>query len=347
MNAPESVPAEIYQQVLVPLGVLSIESVPPGMSGAQVFRCQLPGGQVRALKQWPEGTPLSRVAEVDRVVQASYDHGLELTPRLHSLDSRGATCLVLRDRCWQLMDWMPGEPLPCSAPLDQIESGAEAIARFHASVRALGWRSQPADAIRVRLQRTHELTPKVAQLMELGPSSGFAELDPVVAASLYRARQVLIWKWDEVAARITRTLNPFLKEPLHTQFVLRDIHCDNALFLGGHPSGLIDFDAVQFDTPWTDLARWTGSFLGGTHQPSQVWDAAMAGFCRNHPLNHSSEVEFGRQLAAHLCFATLWIGLANWLVWLILEKRTFGARPEIIAARIQNVLQAAESPLSD
>jgi Ser/Thr protein kinase RdoA (MazF antagonist) len=153
----------------------------------------------------------------------------------------------------------------------------------------------------------------------------------------------VIWKWDEVAAQIVRWLNPYLSQPLYNQFVLRDVHRDHALFLDGQPSGLIDFDAIQFDTPWTDLARWTGSFLGGTHEQSQVWDAAMAGFGRNHPLNQSSEFEFGRQLATHLCFASQWIGLANWLVWLILEKRTFAASSEAIAARIHGVLQWTDS----
>ena len=324
-----SVPAEI-SRVLGPMNVVSVELLPPGMSGARVFRCHLDSGELRILKEWPRGTLAERVAEVDRVVVHSRSQGCELTPRIYPLGPNGEgpngdTCLVVRDACWQMMEWMPGEPLAPDCDLSLVEQGAEAIARFHASVADLGTHVQPAGAITSRLRRARELTPLVARIMAMGPDAVLPVVDPQIAASLFQARQVVIWKWDEVAAEITRSLNLYVSEPLYTQFVLRDIHRENALFVDGRPSGLIDFDAVRIDTPWTDLARWTGGFLGGSHESSRVWEASMAGFCRQHALNQSPEMEFGCRLAKDLCFATNWIGLANWLVWLIMEQRSFGA----------------------
>ncbi len=332
-----SIPAEINRRVLVPMGVTSAEPLPPGMSGAKVFRCQLPSGQLRLLKQWPPGTLPERVAEVDRVVTHSRENGCELTPRLFAIGPSGETCCLDQDACWQMMEWMPGEPLSADCDLGLIEQGAAAIARFHASVADLGLTSQPALAVSTRLRRARELTPLVAQIMAMGPDALLPVIDPQAAAAVFQARQLVIWKWDEVAAKITRSLSMYASEPLTTQFVLRDIHRENALFLDGRPSGLIDFDAVRIDTPWTDLARWTGGFLGGLHDSDHVWDAAMAGFCRKHALNQGPEMEFGLHLAKDLCFATNWIGLANWLVWLLIEQRTFDAAPQLIAARIEEL----------
>lgn len=68
----------------------------------------------------------------------------------------------------------------------------------------------------------------------------------------------------------------------------------------------------------------------------------MAGFSRNHPLNQSPEMEFGGRLARDLSFATNWIGLVNWLVWLILERRSFAVGPEVVSARIEQLRRLVE-----
>ena len=124
-----SIPAEINRRVLVPMGVTSAEPLPPGMSGAKVFRCQLPSGQLRLLKQWPPGTLPERVAEVDRVVTHSRENGCELTPRLFAIGPSGETCCLDQDACWQMMEWMPGEPLSADCDLGLIEQGARICAQ--------------------------------------------------------------------------------------------------------------------------------------------------------------------------------------------------------------------------
>ncbi len=67
----------------------------------------------------------------------------------------------------------------------------------------------------------------------------------------------------------------------------------------------------------------------------------MAGFCRQHALKQSREMEFGGRFARDLSFATNWIGLANWLVWLVIERRAFGASSEVIAGRLDELRQLA------
>jgi Ser/Thr protein kinase RdoA (MazF antagonist) len=355
MNIPE-IPAELVRNVLDPMGVVAVKPLPPGMSGARVFRLGLRSGELRVLKQWPPDTPLDRIAEVDRIVTHSRERGCALTPQLYPIvpgktgetvsspqSKVGPTHRLVSNAFWQVMQWMPGQPLQETADLDSIERGAAAIAEFHRSVADLGSSTEPAPAIGARLRRAAELKPLVAQIMAMGPSAVLEVTDPQLEAALFQARQLVIWKWDEVADTISRSLNQYVGEPLYNQYVLRDVHRENALFVEGHPTGLIDFDAVRIDTPWTDLARWAGSFLGGPHPSEKVWEASMAGFSRNHPLNQGAEMEFGGHLARDLSIATNWIGLANWLVWLVLERRSFAASARGIASRIEGLRRSVVS----
>jgi Ser/Thr protein kinase RdoA (MazF antagonist) len=355
MKVP-AIPAQLVREVLDPMGVVSVKPLPPGMSGARVFRLGLRSGELRVLKQWPPDTPVDRIAEVDRIVTHSRERGCALTPQLYPIVPEtagerlsspqsmvGATYRLISNACWQVMQWMPGQPLQETADLESIECGAAAIADFHRSVADLGSSTEPAAAIGTRLRRAAELKPLVAQLMAMGPSAVLEVTDPQLEAALFQARQLVIWKWDEVADTISRSLNQYVGEPLYNQFVLRDVHRENALFVEGRPTGLIDFDAVRIDTPWTDLARWVGSFLGGPHPSTKIWEASMAGFSRNHPLNQGPEMEFGGHLARDLSFATNWIGLANWLVWLVLERRSFAASASSIASRIEGLRRSIVS----
>ena len=361
MNIP-AIPAQLVREVLDPMGVAAVKPLPPGMSGARDCRLGLRTGELRVLKRWPPDTSWDRVAEVDRIVTHSRERGCALTPQLFPIiparsgdpessgetmesahSTVGPTHRLISNACWQVMQWMPGQPLQETADLESIERGAAAIAEFHRSVADLGSSTEPAAAIGTRLRRAAELKPLVAQLMAMGPSAVLEVTDPQLEAALFQARQLVIWKWDEVANTITRSLNRYVGEPLYNQFVLRDVHRENALFVEGLPMGLIDFDAVRIDTPWTDLARWAGSFLGGPHPSEQVWEASMAGFSRNHPLNEGPEMEFGGHLARDLSFATNWIGLTNWLVWLVLEKRSFATSARTIASRIEGLRRSAVS----
>ena len=342
---PLVIPPEIRREVLEPLGTLSVDPLPPGMSGASVFCCRLASGQLRILKRWPRGVSAHRLIEVAHVVRCAREHGCQLSPRVDLIGTNNESYRQVDDLCWQLMEWMPGQPLTIDCPLSQIESGAAAISAFHQSVAGLAVLRQPAPAVIARLHRAEELTTKLSQISTNGAmraTGGHRWLcERLVADALFQAHQLVVWKWPEVIARIRSSLASYSAQPVCTQWVLRDVHRENALFLEGQPSGLIDFDALRIDTPWTDLARWTGSFLGGPHQPSEIWDAALAGFSRHHSLEKSREMEFGRRFAKDLAFATNWIALANWLEWLVIEQRAFAASPEVIAERIDGLRRAA------
>jgi Ser/Thr protein kinase RdoA (MazF antagonist) len=331
-------PQVIVNGVLAPMGVVAAEAMPPGMSGARIFQCRLASGDLWALKRWPAGTTQTRVDEVHTVIHQSRSNRFVLVPTLHEIANSRRTCFTHEHQHWDMMQWMPGTAATADAGLDQIRAGAEAIALFHASVRGLGVRHQVAPAVTSRLRRMDELAPHIRTALE---RSGKPQLAPELGESIQAASRLIRWKWDEAQGKIARSLRQYANRNVHTQYVLRDVHREHILFAGGQPTGMIDFDAVRVDSPATDLARWVGSFLGGHKDSESVWDAALAGFYAGNALNYRTEMEFDPNMAKDLCFATIWISVANWLVWLLCERRTFPPGPKQVAARIRELLGSA------
>ncbi len=338
------------------MGVVSARAMPPGMSGASVFQCQLASGDLLALKRWPAGTGLARIRKVHQVVQHARNSGCELVPGIHpvavGIGNSPQTAFSHQQSHWDLTQWMPGEPASHAAAsdpatLDQVRSGAAVIARFHASVRSLGVRQQPPPAVLARLKRLSELDPLVPQAIDLAaPPASAQEISPALQRAIHEAGRLLHWKWNEVSRRIARSLSQYQFASVTIQYVLRDIHRDHILFSDRRPTGLIDFDAVRMDTPATDLARWVGSFAVEPERSSEmaiekVWDAALAGFCQENPSNFHPQPDLHVALARDLCFATTWISLANWLVWLLCQQRAFPVGQDAVAGRIVELASTA------
>ena len=352
-----NIPIEVARSVLSQRGVVWARAMRPGMSGASVFQCQLASGDMLALKRWPDGTGLARIREVHQVVQQAKNSGCELVPWIHAVavgtENSPQTVFSHQQSHWDLTQWMPGEPASLAAAsdpatLDQVRSGAAVIARFHASVRSLGVRQQPPPAVLARLKRLCELESLVPQAIDLAaPLASAQEISAELHRAIHEAGRLLHWKWNEVSRRIARSLSQYQISSVPIQYVLRDIHRDHILFTDREPTGLIDFDAVRMDTPATDLARWVGSFSVKPGKSSEMaieklWDAALAGFQRENLLKSCPESDLHVGLARDLCFATTWISLANWLVWVLCQQRAFPVGQDAVAGRIGELVSVAK-----
>ncbi|TWU55103.1 Phosphotransferase enzyme family protein [Rubripirellula reticaptiva] len=305
--------------------------VPPGFSGGVVFECQSEVGSRFALKGWATGTDLERVKEVHTVATFARQSGCVLVPAIHGVASA-------EGRQWELASWMPGEPALADASLDQIHSGAIALRQFHKAVAPCKQVQQPAPAVSARLRRIEQLRPLVTQMLQSRESPCAITTRPTpLSNAVGRASEILRRHWLPTADRITSELMDLQDCYVVTQYVLRDCHRDHVLFSDGRPSGLIDFDALRIDTPSADLARWVGGFLirrdasvqNGKREDA-VWQAAMAGFGLENVLE-----------AQTIHAATVWSSLANWLVWIVLEQRSFPAGPDAVARRIDEITELA------
>lgn len=332
------IPNSIVRRWLDSLAVTTIHPVPCGMSGARVFCCTSADGDRFALKRWPNGVLRDRIDELHGVMRASRKHGCNLIPRVRQ------SAILAGGYAWDLIDWMPGQPLDCDASLKSIQQGAAAIARYHNSTRALGVCCQIAPAIRDRLTRLKEIEQSIDAAINAGRSP---KIPPPLNTAVLRAAQLLSMKWKQARSEICRLLDNAALVKVTTQYVSRDVHREHILFSAGQPSGLIDFDAVRFDSPAVDISRWAGSgWMDGEHgrlrDGEGVWSAVLAGIRSEDSFNNKGYFDEPDILVARaMVSADPWISLANWLIWLMLEQRQFSAGPEAVAKRISTLTDAA------
>jgi len=309
----------------------SAVAILPGMSGASVYCCLARDGKRYALKQWPTSTSRDRIADVHRVLQFARDQGCSLLPKSFPLDAAAIETVWGQDDFWELAQWMPGTPAPADAALEIVATGAGAMAQFHRAAAPLGVKVQPPPAVLARLKRLAQLQTQLPAALRTDP--GQLGSPPLVHA-ISQAQTMLRQNWGSISGQIDRVLRRHAAQAVPTQYVLRDIHREHLLFESYQPAGLIDFDAVRIDTPAADLARWTGSFMAGRLDGNSLWEAVLAGFLKESPSYNEVEAERLIRLASDLHFATAWLRLANWVVWLVAEHRRFPPGEQAIVSRI-------------
>ncbi len=360
-----SIPPPI-QSLLAERGVVQIDCVAPGFSGGAVYRCRDANDSVWALKQWPRETAAERVDQIHRLICHASRAGCEFVPhpapwslnspqqsRSQQISQQAAqraaqralpgTRLTVAGRHWEWLPWLPGDPLGGDASLGQIRAGAAAISKFHLAVADLGAQAQPAPAVITRLKRLKELQQVIPKLRPADVPDG----GPIPRSLLHVGCQLLSRKWPTVHRRLTESLDRHAQRSTKTQYVLRDVHREHIFFQDNRVSGLIDFDAIRIDTPLTDLARWASDFVIDSQTPDAVWESVMAGWREGWP--SEGEAALGGAsltddigLMRDLYRASIWISLANWLDWILIQQRHFTAEPEKIAARLRRLVRGAE-----
>ncbi|TWU48541.1 Phosphotransferase enzyme family protein [Rubripirellula tenax] len=347
MDSP--IPADVHRWVNQVHRIDWAKAVPAGFSGGVVYDCRAGSVDRFALKMWPAGTSRTRVDEVHAIVRMARQNGCPYVPETIATATIGG-------RQWELATWMPGDVAADDATVETIQLGAAAIARFHRSVVSAGLASQLSSplssqvskAVTSRIERLASLRHEVPQVLTV-VDRGVPELPHRLAVAVDRAVQKLRSGWLAASGRIAARLSDFEKRPVPSQVVLCDVHREHVLFADGGVSGLIDFDAVRLDSPATDLARWIGGFLVHRDRESrnEVWEAGMAGFREENVLNGKLATDMDDisflALARALHNATMWIGLANWLTWIVLENRSFHADILRIAERIDVLTELADS----
>ena len=322
------------------LGRATLVPVRPGMSGARLYRCVGSNGGCLALKRWPSDTGPNRIAEVHRVMTSARSNGCQLIPQVIAprADQYYASFVSCDGYCWDLVHWMPGQPLNACADLAEIVSGATAISQFHRSAAALGRYSQVAPAIKERLSRLAELHQRMDALTQAATQ---IELESELKVAVHRAGQLFELKWNEIFAQMNQSLLVYAQQSVMTQFVMRDVHREHVLFSNGQPAGLIDFDALRVDSPAVDLARWVGRFDAYRRDPAGVWQAVLAGLNRQGSSSEGCWSKRDMTLAAAIAGVNPWISLANWLEWLLIDQRSFAGGLGAVSKRISELTDAA------
>lgn len=352
-------PAEIRQRLLDPYGVQTVAPMAAGMSGAKLFRCD--GRESLVLRCWPSGTSISRVRQIHSIV-TPLATTCDLVASYRSTAGGDDTCVIdTSGKIWELQTWVPGQPLDYDATLPLIGVGAAAIGKSHKHLKRFGSSVGSAPAINERIQRLAWLDRHLPRSFDgdLG-----ARVHPSVVSPLESARRLLQSNWPAVTPRISADLRRWSARDLPLQHVFRDTHREHLLFTGGSVSGIIDYDAIRMDTPAADLARWGTSFAAFSEDPGQVIRQVLAGYGQERALAEvsqdtpgSAEIGIGsgfhasnlsasasdfRTLILTIAESSLWISLANWVIWLADESRQF---PDFqrVAERLSRLIESADA----
>ncbi|TWT67207.1 homoserine kinase [Allorhodopirellula solitaria] len=258
------------------------------------------------------------------------------------------------------VDPMPGIPVSSSAaacsPISfsptAMSTVPPSIAPPSTTPRCLADRIERIERLSPLVNQAAQCMPPVSELAErlAGQLSAEQTGDAAVSADhcnelaklLVHASQWLARQWPATAPLLVERLRQHAAERLASAWVLRDVHRAHVLFdVGGRVQGILDYDAVDCDSPAADLARWAGDFAttpqssvgvaaSPDHSPLR---AAVAGYRRIRPFSQSEW-----ELAQTLIEVNRLGGLANWVVWLVLEGRRFPVAAQQIEGRIAHLI---------
>lgn len=317
--------------------ITAIDPVGGGLSGASVWRISVAGlvkVETWALKCWPEGSRVERVSEIHGVLKTARANRCPAIPEALELVNPPSSWMNAGGRIWESSKWSEGQPADLHQHLEQtVEELATWVARFASSVEVLGRSRGVPKTIVDRRQRFEGLSRTLKSPIAIGGLGQTNTYNEKQKHALCRAIQVLDWTWPRAAPELGLALISWTQEKLDLQYVVRDVHFGNTLFLRGKLIAFVDFDAVRMDTPASDLSRLVGSVLlerSGEVDADAVWVVALAAYRRVRPLSLSEE-----SLAKWLAEINPLINLANWVVWLAIEGRDFGESQEMAFQRLE------------
>lgn len=297
-----------------------------GLSGARFWRFVAPRGTL-VLRCWPIEHPTpERLQFIHDVLRHATARGITFLP-VPLATTHGSTFVSHSGHLWDLTPWLPGTADYDRSPRpEKLRAAMESLARFHVAVAdfpiAASQRLAGAPpAIDTRFARLHELqSGSIIKLANAVNDTTWPDLAPL-------ARQIVAQLPRVVPIAIAR-LAPLADTPLPLQVCMRDIWHDHVLFTGDAVTGLIDFGALDVDTPTTDVARLLGSLVGDDATSRQIGLEAFSAF---RPL---SEVE--SQAVRAIDAAGTILAAANWIRWVYIERRRFD-EPTRVVERLQTL----------
>jgi Ser/Thr protein kinase RdoA (MazF antagonist) len=297
-----------------------------GMSGAEFWRFESPSGRM-VLRRWPSEHPSpERLRWIHEVLFHAAKRGITFIPAPVRTTS-GDSFVQDAGHLWELAPWMPGAAdFEASPTAEKLRAAMSALARLHVTVDdfplGLSQHVVGAPAIGRRLARLRNLLG--GKIGELSNS-----LENIQWPEFERLARVFLTALPVYLPRAVERLTPLVNVPLAIQPCLRDIWHDHVLFTGSEVTGIIDFGAVDIDTPATDIARLLGSLVG---DDAFGWRAGLDAYATVRPLAAEEETAVR---ALDSC-GTILAG-CNWIRWIYVERRQFGDR-ERLRERFERII---------
>ncbi|TWU66771.1 phosphotransferase [Crateriforma conspicua] len=332
--------------------------IPAGFSGSAVYRVIDPRGSGWSLKQLTASASVSHVKATHQVLVHVRRAGCDwVSGPNHLVGNPSETVADLGTHgCWEMTQWMPGRSYSdidrLAGNLDEavkvLTAGCRAIACFHDAAASMVRQNGPAPSVIDRIKRLDSLSSSILSTCDgAGNKIRSLHLSPVVAPELLRACHQITADWPIFARQIRNDLEQRAGEVTPIQWVVRDVHRGHLLFTDDSGSlsaaakptvsGMIDFDAMRLDTPAADLARWIGDFLflaiihgdAAADIATRFWQAGLAEYRQIRSFSEQQQT-----LCWTLVRSSSLISLANWVDWILQQRRRFLAADSSIAQRL-------------
>jgi homoserine kinase type II len=303
--------ADCRSAQLLPLGNAG------GLSGAQFWRLVAPRGAL-VLRCWPIEQPSAeRLAFIHAVLRHAAARGMTILP-VPIPTMRGETFVRHAGRLWELAPWLPGTADYDRSPSrEKLRAAMAALATFHVAVADFPIAAPrfSAPAVVHRLARLRELQSGDCEVLDRAMfDSSWPELAPLAREFVGLLPRVLPQAIDQLV--------PFADEPMLQQVCIRDLWHDHILFDGDRVSGIVDFGAVNVDTPATDIARLLGSLVG---DEEPLWREGLDAYAQVRPLSDAE-----RQAIPALDAAGTILAGCNWIRWIYVDGRQFDDPAQIV-----------------
>jgi homoserine kinase type II len=319
-----------YPSNFKPARVEFLESA-DGMSGAQFWRLETDSATFM-LRRWPSEHPTAeRLRFIHEVLFHAERRGISFLA-VPVKTTTGESFVSADGRLWELSPWMPGTAdFERSPSRQKLAAALTALAKFHLAVsdflpRASQRAATPPPAVSRRLSRLRELADRgTDELRSPAILADWPELAPFARrffSTLPRLLPLAIGQLEPLAG----VLLPVLPS-------IRDIWHDHVLFTGDEVSGIIDFGAVDIDTPAADVARLLGSLVG---DDAAGWQAGLNAYSTYRPLTADEQ-----QTVRALDISSTVLAGYNWLKWIGVDRRQFEDRGQIVA-RFEKIVARAE-----
>lgn len=279
-----------------------------GFSGARLWRVS-DGSRQLCLRRWPVDHPDETRLRFIHAVMEFAGMQLEIVPRLQRTPA-GDTAIRHGEHLWELTTWLPGEATYRAQPSPaKLFAAMQALASVHLALEHFPTRmtgNSVSPGIAERRARLRELRALLPQIHRQLPSA---------AAELRLRGEAILSSFARHATEVDDQLATASSVCVPLQPCLRDIWHDHVLFVGDTTTGIIDFDAVRIETVAGDLARLITSLVGNDPAPRA---SALAAYETLRPLS----IEERKLIEVFDASATLMSGM-NWLVWILIDGRTF------------------------
>ncbi|MFO0815630.1 MAG: phosphotransferase [Gemmatales bacterium] len=271
---------------------LDIISVPPGFSGAAVWKVTATTGSF-ALKRWPSDfqPDWQRITHLSMLAQ---QHGYHLLPVPHFTIQRQP---YIKDQGvhWSACSWMTGQPV-ATPNEEQLQTAMQSLAQLHRLwQRHAETATGPSPSVQHQIMRLEAWTE--AEYQQIARSSHPLHLQALALLRSHRHSAI-------------ERLRPWQLTPLPLHYVLGDVWAEHLLYTGDSLTGIIDLATIRLDHPAHDLARLLGSYCAG--------DARRRAQALEYYPHTDPHLE---SLTIALDEAGAIVALGNWLRWLVLENR--------------------------